>query len=125
MKDIKATEIVNEDEVITENILRPKEIGLFVGQKKTVENLKIFIEAAKMRGEHLDHVLFYGPPGLGKTTLANIISNEINCGIFRHAVYKSNLMQIPPHENKINCDKLIADEMVYGCAKPFQIIKHQ
>jgi len=50
--------------------------------------------------------------------------NEINCGIFRHAVYKSNLLPIPPHENKINCDKLITDNMVYGCAKPFKIIKN-
>ena len=52
-----------------------------------------------------------------------VSTNEINCGIFRHAIYKSNNQPIPPHENKINCDKLVADNLVYGCAKPFQIIK--
>ncbi len=60
--------------------LRPKNFNEYIGQKKAKENLKIFIEAAKMRGDTLDHVLFYGPPGLGKTTLANIISREMNSG---------------------------------------------
>lgn len=61
--------------------LRPQSLNDYIGQKKTTENLKIFIEAAKMRGEPLDHVLFYGPPGLGKTTLAGIISNELGVDI--------------------------------------------
>ncbi|MDR0853476.1 MAG: Holliday junction branch migration DNA helicase RuvB [Clostridiales Family XIII bacterium] len=57
--------------------LRPKSLDEYVGQKKATDNLKVFIEAAKLRGEPLDHVLFYGPPGLGKTTLAGIIASEL------------------------------------------------
>ena len=60
-----------------DGIIRPQDLGEFNGQDKIVSNLKIFVAAAKMRGEPLDHVLFHGPPGLGKTTLAHIISNEL------------------------------------------------
>lgn len=60
-----------------ENSLRPKTLDEYIGQDKVKENMKIYIEAAKKRGEPLDHVLLYGPPGLGKTTLSNIISNEM------------------------------------------------
>jgi Holliday junction DNA helicase RuvB len=67
----------NKNDFEFENSIRPRELGAFSGQDKTVENLKIFIRAALMRGESLDHVLLHGPPGLGKTTLANIISNEM------------------------------------------------
>lgn len=66
-----------ENEEVTEFSLRPQTLSDYIGQKKATENLKIFIEAAKLRGEPLDHVLFYGPPGLGKTTLAGIIANEL------------------------------------------------
>lgn len=66
-----------EHEEIAEFSLRPQTLEDYIGQKKATENLKIFIEAAKLRGEPLDHVLFYGPPGLGKTTLAGIIANEL------------------------------------------------
>lgn len=64
-----------------EKVLRPANFGDFFGQLKVVENLKIFVEAAKQRGEALDHVLLHGPPGLGKTTLSYIISNELEVGI--------------------------------------------
>ncbi len=65
----------------SEKTLRPQTLADYIGQKKATENLKIFIEAAKLRNEPLDHVLFYGPPGLGKTTLAGIISNEMGVDI--------------------------------------------
>ncbi len=67
----------NEGEVQIELTLRPKTFKEYIGQEKVKENLEIFLSAAKMRGESLDHVLFYGPPGLGKTTLANIIAIEM------------------------------------------------
>jgi len=65
----------------TEVTLRPQSLQDYIGQKKASDNLKIFIEAAKLRNEPLDHVLFYGPPGLGKTTLAGIIANEMGVDI--------------------------------------------
>jgi Holliday junction DNA helicase RuvB len=64
-----------------EKVLRPQTFEDFTGQEKIMENLKIFVKAAKLRGESLDHVLLHGPPGLGKTTLSHIIANEMNTGI--------------------------------------------
>ena len=73
---IISPELEDGQEERFENTLRPKTLDEYIGQTKVKENMKIYIEAAKKRGEPLDHCLFYGPPGLGKTTLSNIISNE-------------------------------------------------
>ena len=73
--------IENFEEEIVEKSLRPQVLSEYIGQEKVKENMKIYIEAAKQRGEALDHVLLYGPPGLGKTTLSTIISNEMNSNI--------------------------------------------
>src|SRR5215831_17329481 len=64
-----------------ENNIRPAQIKEFAGQEQIIENLKIFIKAAKIRGEALDHILFHGPPGLGKTTLSRIVANELGVNI--------------------------------------------
>ena len=73
-------EQVSKGEKDFENALRPLKFGDFSGQQKVVENLEVFVEAAKYRGEPLDHTLLHGPPGLGKTTLSNIIANELGVG---------------------------------------------
>ena len=74
-------ESMTSEEQVVEKALRPKELDDFSGQPKIVANLKIFIAAAKLRGEALDHVLLHGPPGLGKTTLSHIISNELGADL--------------------------------------------
>ena len=70
-----------EDDQLMDNTIRPESIGEYIGQEDVKENIRIFVEAAKMRNEPLDHVLLYGPPGLGKTTLAFIIAHELGTNI--------------------------------------------
>src|SRR5688572_30648096 len=68
------------EEDVTEGSLRPQSLADFTGQRALRENLKVFITAAKSRGEAMDHTLFYGPPGLGKTTLSQIVARELGVG---------------------------------------------
>lgn len=77
--DIRQEQVVKGEKDF-ENALRPLRFGDFSGQQKVVDNLEVFVEAAKYRGEPLDHTLLHGPPGLGKTTLSNIIANELGVG---------------------------------------------
>lgn len=78
---IRQRNLENSTEKEFENTIRPQSIEDFTGQKQLIENLQVFIQAANMRGEPLDHVLFHGPPGLGKTTLSRIIANELGTNI--------------------------------------------
>jgi Holliday junction DNA helicase RuvB len=81
MREHTGQDCLNEDERAYEAAVRPRTLDEYVGQDALKENLRVFIKAARMRGEALDHCLFYGPPGLGKTTLAHIIAHELDVGL--------------------------------------------
>jgi holliday junction DNA helicase RuvB len=78
--EITTPEVIAEESVV-ELSLRPQRLAEFIGQQKVKDSLAIYIEAARARNESLDHTLFYGPPGLGKTTLAELIGRELGVGV--------------------------------------------
>ncbi|MBI4823239.1 MAG: Holliday junction branch migration DNA helicase RuvB [Nitrospirae bacterium] len=122
-----------EEERSYEFSLRPKTFDEFVGQEKTKENLKVFIKAASMRKEALDHVLFYGPPGLGKTTLAHIIASELRVNIKgtsgpvleRQGDLAAILTNLSEHDvlfiDEIHRLPRIVEEVLYPAMEDFQL----
>lgn len=116
-----------------EQTLRPQKIEDYVGQQKVKENLKIFIQAAKERGEALDHALFYGPPGLGKTTLAHIIAREMNVNIkttsgpvIEHAGELSGILTNLSEHDVLFIDEIhrlnrVVEEILYPAMEDFQL----
>lgn len=122
-----------EDDLYIETSLRPKSLSEYVGQEKAKNNLRIFIDAARGRGEALDHVLLYGPPGLGKTTLSNIIAAELDVNIKstsgpvieRPGDLAAILTNLEPHDvlfiDEIHRLPHIVEEILYPAMEDFQL----
>lgn len=133
MGDFDIRKTVNEKEREYENALRPLSFDDFAGQSKIIENLRIFVSAAKMRNEPLDHILFHGPPGLGKTTLSNIIANELGVGfkltsgpvLDKPGDLAGLLTNLEPHDvlfiDEIHRLSPVVEEYLYSAMEDFRI----
>ena len=123
----------NDDDSQFDNTLRPKALDDYIGQEKIKGNLRLFVEAARGRGEALDHVLFYGPPGLGKTTLANIVACEMGVNIKstsgpvieRPGDLAAILTNLEPHDvlfiDEIHRLSHVVEEILYPAMEDFQL----